>query len=73
MAMLAMPRAGFVVVEAHLVLGGLDAVLDRPAMATAPVAKTRVSRLHLPRPDAWDSVTPNHRAAMRRDGQNISE
>ena len=28
-----MPRPGFVVVEAELVLGGLEAVLDRPAMA----------------------------------------
>jgi hypothetical protein len=28
-----MPRPGFVVVEAELVLGGLEAVFDRPAMA----------------------------------------
>jgi hypothetical protein len=28
-----MPRPGFVVVEAELVFGGLEAVLDRPAMA----------------------------------------
>ena len=29
----AVPRAGLVVVEAKLVLGGLETVLDRPAMA----------------------------------------
>lgn len=29
----AMPRPGFVMVEAELVLGGLEAVFDRPAMA----------------------------------------
>jgi hypothetical protein len=29
----AMPRPGFVVVEAELVLGGLEAVFDRPAKA----------------------------------------
>ena len=29
----AMPRPGFAVVEAELVLGGLEAVFDRPAMA----------------------------------------
>ena len=29
----AMPRSGFVVVEPELVLGCLEAVLDRPAMA----------------------------------------
>jgi len=28
----AMPRAGFVVIEAEFVLGGLEAVLDRPAL-----------------------------------------
>ena len=28
----AVPRAGLVVVEAELVLGGLEAVLDRPAL-----------------------------------------
>ncbi len=32
MAMPAMPGAGFVVIEAEFVLGGLEAVLDRPAM-----------------------------------------
>ena len=29
----AMPGPGFVVVEAELVLGGLEAIFDRPAMA----------------------------------------
>jgi hypothetical protein len=29
----AMPGSGFVVIEAEFVLGGLEAVLDRPAMA----------------------------------------
>lgn len=29
----AMPRPGFVMVEAELVLGGLQAAFDRPAMA----------------------------------------
>ena len=32
-AMPAMPGPGFVVVEAELVLGGFEAVFDRPAMA----------------------------------------
>ena len=31
--MLAIPWPGFVVVKAELVFGGLEAVLDRPAMA----------------------------------------
>ena len=29
----AMPRPGFVVIEAEFVFGGLEAVFDRPAMA----------------------------------------
>ena len=33
MAVPAMPGAGLVVVEAKLVLGGLETVLDRPVMA----------------------------------------
>lgn len=32
MAMPAMPEAGLIVVEAEFVFGGLEAVLDRPAM-----------------------------------------
>ncbi len=33
MAMPSVPGTGFVVVEAEFVLGGLEAILDRPAMA----------------------------------------
>ena len=33
MAIPAVPKAGLIVVEAELVFGGLEAVLDRPAVA----------------------------------------